>query len=116
MKKLAELMNVDINYLLSNEETKSLTLNANSKLMLSITQKILYIISLILFASGISLLIVGFIFPQDLIRPSDIYNSVNTITVICFIIKLTGGLFSTIGIILAGIVSLLTYKNKTTKI
>lgn len=100
MEKLADLMQVDINYLLSNEETKSLTLNANSKQEISITQKVIYIVSLILFTVGITLLIVGFIFPHDLTRPNDVYNSVNTITVICFVLKALGGTFGLLGIIL----------------
>ena len=99
MEKLAALMMVDINYLLSDEETRTLALNSNKEI--SLTKRILYIISLILVSVGITLLIVGFIFPQDLIRPNDIYNSVNTITVICFTIKILGSIFFSIGIILA---------------
>ena len=112
MEKLAELMQVDINYLLSNEETKSLTLNANSKQEISFTKKVIYIISLILFTVGITLLIVGYIFPQDLTRPSDVYNSVNTITVICFILKILGGIFCIFGIIISTINYFMTVKSK----
>ena len=112
MEKLAELMQVDINYLLSNEETKSLTLNANSKQEISFTKKVIYIISLILLTVVITLLIVGYIFPQDLTRPSDVYNSVNTITVICFILKTFGGIFCIFGIIVSTINYFMTIKSK----
>lgn len=112
MEKLAELMQVDINYLLSDEETKTLTLNANSKQEISLTKRIIYIISLILFTVGVTLLIVGFVFPQDLTRPNDIYNSVNTITVICFILKTLGGICGLLGIILSAINYFMTVKNK----
>jgi len=110
MEKLAALMMVDINYLLSDEETRTLALNSNKEI--SLTKRILYIISLILVSVGITLLIVGFIFPQDLIRPNDIYNSVNTITVICFTIKILGSIFFSIGIILALINYITILKNK----
>ncbi len=106
MEKLSKLMDVDIDYLLSAEEAKLLALDASCRSGISISQKILYIISLILLVSGLTLLIVGFVFPQDLTRPSDVYNSVNTITVICFILKLLGAIMSVIGIAIAGITTL----------
>lgn len=106
MQKLAEIMNVDINYLLSEEEVKMLTLNANSRNEISLSQKIIYLISLILLVSGITLLIVGFVFPQDLTRPEDLYNSVNTITIICLVIKLIGGIMSALGLLISGILTL----------
>ncbi len=110
MEQLAKLMNVDINYLLSAEETKMLALDTSSKNDFSIAKKILYLISVILISVGITLLIMGFIFPQDLTRPQDIYNSVNTITVICFITKLLGSITSIIGLIIL-IITTLKRKN-----
>jgi transcriptional regulator with XRE-family HTH domain len=110
MEKLAQIMNVSIDYLLSNEEAKLMTLNANSRKESTFTQKILFIISIILLTTGITLLITGFIFPQDLTRPGDIYNSVNTITVICFLLKIIGGLFGFLGASLLGIYSFLYFK------
>jgi transcriptional regulator with XRE-family HTH domain len=110
MEKLAHIMNVSIDYLLSNEEAKLMTLNANSRKESTFTQKILFIISIILLTTGITLLITGFVFPQDLIRPGDIYNSVNTITVICFLLKIIGGLFGFLGASLLGINSFLYFK------
>ncbi len=110
MEKLAKLMNVDVNTLLSEEETKMLVLNSNSKNDISIFQKIVYIISLVLVSSGITLLIVGFVFPSDLTRPDDIYNSVNTITVICFIMKVVGGVMALIGVLSSVIITFI--KNK----
>ena len=110
MEKLAEIMGVSIDYLLSNEETKLITLNTNSKKDVTLTQKIIFFISIILLSVGITLLIVGFVFPQDLTRPNDIYNSVNTITVICFLLKIIGALFSLIGTSLIGIFSFLYCK------
>lgn len=103
MKKLSILMNVEIDYLLTAEETKMITLDTSSKNEISTTQKILYIISLILFVAGMTLLIVGLVFPQDLTRPNDAYNSVNTITVICFVIKLLGMIMSSIGALIFAI-------------
>jgi transcriptional regulator with XRE-family HTH domain len=110
MEKLAQIMNVSIDYLLSNEEAKLMTLNANSRKESTFTQKILFIISIILLTTGITLLITGFVFPQDLTRPGDIYNSVNTITVICFLLKIIGGLFGFLGASLLGINSFLYFK------
>ncbi|MBQ8545853.1 MAG: helix-turn-helix transcriptional regulator [Clostridia bacterium] len=98
MAKLAELMNVEVTELLSEQETKMLVLDNNSD-RITVFQKIIYIISLILISSGLTLLIIGFIFPNDLTRPEDIYNSVNTITVICFIMKIIGGIMALIGLI-----------------
>ena len=110
MEKLAEIMGVSIDYLLSNEETKKITLNTNSRKEASLTQKILFVISIVLLTAGITLLIIGLAFPQDLTRPSDIYNSVNTITVICFLLKLIGGSFAFIGVLFMGIDSFLYFK------
>ncbi len=109
MEKLAEIMGVSIDYLLSNEETKLITLNTNSKKDVTLTKKIIFLISIILLSAGITLLIVGFVFPQDLTRPNDIYNSVNTITVICFLLKIIGALFSLIGASLIGIFPILYF-------
>ena len=109
MEQLAKLMNVDINYLLSAEEAKMLALDTSSKNDFSITKKILYLLSIILISVGITLLVVGLIFPQDLTHPEDIYNSVNTITVICFIMKLLGSISSIIG--LAILITTLKRKN-----
>ncbi|MBQ3040924.1 MAG: helix-turn-helix transcriptional regulator [Clostridia bacterium] len=111
MKKLAILMNVEIDYLLSAEEAKMLTLDTSSRNEISTAQKILYIISLILFVAGMTLLIVGLVFPRDLTRPSDIYNSVNTITVICFVIKLLGMIMSIIGALIFAITTFLKRKS-----
>ena len=110
MEKLAEIMGVSIDYLLSDEETKQITLDANSKREATLTQKILFLVSIILLTAGITLLIVGFVFPQDLTRPSDMYNSVNSITVICFLLKIIGGLFSLVGALLIGFTSFLYFK------
>lgn len=111
MKKLSILMNVEIDYLLTAEETKMITLDTSSKNEISTTQKILYIISLILFVAGMTLLIVGLVFPQDLTRPNDAYNSVNTITVICFVIKLLGMIMSSIGALIFAITTFLKRKS-----
>ena len=96
MRKLAELMKVDVNSLLSEEETKMIVLDNNSK-NFSIAQKIIYALSIILISCGITLLIVGFVFPSDLTRPEDLYNSVNTVTVICILMKTFGGILTFIG-------------------
>lgn len=105
MEKLASIMGVEINDLLSNNEAKALTLNANSKREFNFTQKFLFTVSIILLSVGITLLIIGFIFPQDLTRPLDMVNSVNTITVLCFILKLFGAFVSVTG----GIIMMLTF-------
>lgn len=110
MSKLAELMTVDVNTLLSEQEIKMLVLDNNSKNDLTIWQKIIYIVSLILISSGVTLLIIGFVFPNDLTRPEDVYNSVNTITVICFIMKVLGGLMSLLGVLSSLIVTLFRLK------
>ncbi len=96
MKKLANLMNVDVNSLLSEEETKMIVLDSNSK-NFSLAQKIIYALALIIISSGITLLIVGFVFPSDLTRPEDLYNSVNTITVICLLMKIFGAIMTFVG-------------------
>lgn len=96
MNKLADLMNVNVNTLLSEEETKMIVLDNNSK-NFSLAQKIIYALAIILVSSGITLLIVGFVFPNDLTRPEDLYNSVNTITVICLIMKIFGAIMTFIG-------------------
>ena len=100
IEKLSWLMKVEIDHLISTEEAKILSLNANSKLQLSFAEKLCSIISLILFVCGMTLLIVGLVIPQDLTRPDDMFNSVNTITVICFILKLLGGFLSLVGVVL----------------
>lgn len=97
MNKLADLMNVNVNTLLSEEETKMIVLDNNSK-NFSLAQKIIYALAIILISSGITLLIVGFVFPSDLTRPEDLYNSVNTITVICLIMKIFGAIMTFIGV------------------
>ena len=97
MNKLADLMNVNVNTLLSEEETKMIVLDNNSK-NFSLAQKIIYALAIILISSGITLLIVGFVFPNDLTRPEDLYNSVNTITVICLIMKIFGAIMTFIGV------------------
>ena len=111
MKKLSILMNVEIDYLLTAEETKMIALDTSSKNEISTTQKILYIISLILFVAGMTLLIVGLVFPQDLTRPNDAYNSVNTITVICFVSKLLGMIMGSIGTLIFAITTFLKRKS-----
>ena len=110
MEKLAQIMGVNIDYLLSNEEAKQITLNTNSRREGTITQKILLIVSIILLTAGITLFTTGFLFPQDLTRPNDIYNSVNTVTVICFFLKIIGALFGFIGTLLIFIDSFLYFK------
>ena len=67
-------------------------------------------ISIVLLTIGVTLLITGFLFPQDLTRPEDIYNSVNTITVICFLLKIIGIAFSSFGVFLASINSIFYFK------
>ena len=96
MRKLADLMKVDVNSLLSEEETKMIVLDNNSK-NFSLAQKIIYALSILLISCGITLLIVGFVFPSDLTRPEDLYNSVNTVTVICILMKAFGGILTFIG-------------------
>ncbi len=103
MEKLASIMGVEINDLLSNNEAKTLTLNVNSKRDYSFAQKVLFIVSVMLLSIGLTLLIVGFVFPHDLTRPSDLYNSVNTVTVICFVLKLLGATTSITGGIIMGL-------------
>ena len=110
MEKLAQTMNVSIDYLFSNEEAKLITLNANSRKDPTLAQKILFLISIVLLTIGVTLLITGFLFPQDLTRPEDIYNSVNTITVICFLLKIIGIAFSSFGVFLASINSIFYFK------
>ena len=87
--------------LLSDDEAKMLVLENNAQNNLSIIQKILYIISLILISSGVTLLIVGFVIPSDLTRPEDVVNSINTITVICIMIKSLGGTMTFIGTLIS---------------
>ena len=113
MNKLSSLMNEDFNELLSNDEAKLLVLDNNSKNDLSVFQKIVFIVSLILVSSGITMLIIGFVFPNDLTRPDDIYNSVNTITVICFMLKSLGGIMTFVGILSSLIAILFIIKKKS---
>ena len=101
MNKLSVIMKEDVNSLLSDDEAKMLVLENNSQNNLSIIQKILYIISLILISSGVTLLIVGFVIPSDLTRPEDVVNSVNTITVICIMFKSLGGTMTFIGMLIS---------------
>ena len=101
MNKLSVIMKEDVNSLLSDDEAKMLVLENNAQNNLSIIQKILYIISLILISSGVTLLIVGFVIPSDLTRPEDIVNSVNTITVICIMFKSLGGTMTFIGMLIS---------------
>ena len=110
MNKLSILMNEDLNNLLSDDEAKLLVLDSNFKKSYSIIQKVILILSIILVSSGITLLIVGFVFPGDLTRPEDIYNSVNTTTVICFILKIIGAIMTFFGIALPVIICM--FKNK----
>ena len=112
MNKLSSLMNEDLNELLSDDETKLIVLDNNSKTDLNVFQKIVFIVSLILVSSGITMLIIGFVFPNDLTRPDDIYNSVNTITVICFMLKSLGGVMTFVGIASSLIATLFVIKNK----
>lgn len=101
MNKLSVIMKEDVNSLLSDDEAKMLVLENNAQNNLSIIQKILYIISLILISSGVTLLIVGFVIPSDLTRPEDVVNSVNTITIICIMFKSLGGTMTFIGMLIS---------------
>ena len=101
MNKLSVIMKEDVDSLLSDDEAKMLVLENNAQNNLSIIQKILYIISLILISSGVTLLIVGFIIPSDLMRPEDVINSINTITVICIMFKSLGGTMTFIGTLIS---------------
>ena len=101
MNKLSVIMKEDVDSLLSDDEAKMLVLENNAQNNLSIIQKILYIISLILISSGVTLLIVGFVIPSDLTRPEDVVNSINTITVICIMFKSLGGTMTFIGTLIS---------------